>query len=110
INQRDDAVKKFIPIASEKESLFFARAAGIQTKRDAWVIGYSKIKTKENVYRMIENYHYELNRLSHITNLIEKRDNMNKNEDFIKWGDRLRKRFLNGDKILLEDSNLMQCL
>src|SRR5699024_511138 len=61
-------------------------------------------------YRMIENYHYELNRLSHITNLTEKRDNMNKNEAFIKWGDRLRKRFLNGDKILLDDSNLMQCL
>lgn len=59
---------------------------------------------------MIENYHYELNRLSHITDLTEKRDNMNKSEAFIKWGDRLRKRFLRGDKILLDDSNLMQCV
>ncbi len=110
LNKRNSETKKFMAITSENESIFKNKIVGIQTKRDAWVVGFSKEFTCIKVNRMIENYHLELNRLKNIDNISQRNNLLNDDEKFIKWGDKLRRKFHKNEIIKLDKNNLVECL
>jgi predicted helicase len=90
INQRDQAYESYDVLQGLEKSFFEISSLGIQTARDAWVIGYSKEKTISNTERMVSNYNNEVDRLANVTDKKIKLSSINKSDNFIKWSDVLK--------------------
>ncbi|MGZ7192224.1 type ISP restriction/modification enzyme, partial [Streptococcus pyogenes] len=60
------------------------------TNRDWWVIGFNEKNTKANSKKLIENYNYELKRLSSSK---DKDFDLNRKDNFIKWTRKLEQYF-----------------
>lgn len=98
INQRDENYINYTPIYDKKEvkRIFDMSTMGVQTKRDKWIFNFGKKSLESNISKMINNYNSELIRLSNVDNSL---DLINNNEDFIKWSDELKRKFLKGEPI-----------
>lgn len=106
INQRDKKYDTFIPLLN---GIFNDKLIGVSTNRDSWVYGYSKKKTIEKSYFMVNNYNNELNRLKDIDDeklILEK---INTSPNFIKWSEGLKKKFVKKEKITL-NSNVVKSM
>ena len=65
INQRGDLFESLLPLDpvknfENKESVFTTNIIGLNTNRDAWVIGYSEKQLQQNVNNLINEYTYQL--------------------------------------------------
>ncbi|HII1110146.1 TPA: type ISP restriction/modification enzyme [Staphylococcus aureus] len=64
INQRDEKYQDYISLyENDGESIFNDYTLGVQTGRDWWTTGFSKLETINNSERMIENFNSEIKRL-----------------------------------------------
>jgi predicted helicase len=104
VNQRDVNYELY----PSMEKYFYQKAIGVSTNRDAWVYGFSRENVQKNVFKMVENYHSELNRLSKIVDNEQKLDKRNMNPKDIKWTRGLTKSFLEGRSIELNKDNLIK--
>ncbi|KWT46551.1 helicase [Lactococcus lactis] len=95
INQRDENYLDYVPVYSteDSEKIFNVSSMGVQTKRDKWIYNFSKTSLDSNISRMIENYNSEVKRLGQDENPLSL---INTNENYIKWSDELKRKFLNG--------------
>lgn len=110
INQRESSYETFIPFINEEEAsngVFKEQYTGVVPARDTWVVGFSKQGVQFNSYRMVENYNNELVRLSQITNPTERFAKVNKSDDFIKWSRGLTNKFKRGNKITLNNQEMI---
>lgn len=98
INQRDENYLNYISIYDKKEvnRVFDISTMGVQTKRDRWIFNFGKESLDSNISRMVNNYNSEIKRLSKVDNSL---DLINTNEDFIKWSDELKRKFVKGENI-----------
>ncbi|PGL66849.1 type ISP restriction/modification enzyme [Bacillus sp. AFS055030] len=110
INQRDENYLSYPAIAGENESYFNVFSLGVQTSRDAWVMGYSKEKTIANAERMVANFNSEIDRLKNIKDSNEKLSKINNSDSFIKWSDGLKKRLVSNERIELSRTNVTKSL
>ena len=60
INQRDPGFGALMPLAGEQGSIFNLSSTGINTGRDAWCYGFSKLKVKRNTKGMMEWYNNQI--------------------------------------------------
>ena len=89
LNQRDPNYMKYPSLLKD---VYLSKKDGIQSNRDAWVVGFGKNKVVSNAHKMIENYNSELSRLS------SKKDAnilrlATQDESVINWSRRLESRF-----------------
>ncbi|HGF7251073.1 DEAD/DEAH box helicase family protein [Enterococcus faecium] len=98
INQRDENYLNYISIYDKKEvnRIFDISTMGVQTKRDRWIFNFGKESLDSNISRMVNNYNSEIKRLSNVDNSL---DLINTSEDFIKWSDELKRKFVKGEYI-----------
>lgn len=82
INQRDESYDNYLSMDMD---IFRNRAAGLKTNRDSWTYNFSFADTKRNAELMIANYNSEVSRLSIISDKKERQQQVNKNENYIKW-------------------------
>ena len=88
LNQRDPNYQKYYSLAGGDKVVFLQNIIGVSTNRDSWVYGFSEEDTLANSKRLIENYNFELIRLSDIS-IDQKKDYLNRKDDFIKWSAKL---------------------
>lgn len=100
INQRD---KDYESYPSLDGDAFNKRAIGIGTKRDSWVSGFSREAVISNANKMAENFNSELNRVDDVSDI-------NLDEAFVKWSDRLKNRFKANKTISLDEQNVVQVM
>lgn len=107
LNQRDENFQSFIPLYSESTNkIFNEMMIGVTTSRDYWVYGFSKRKTIENSQRMIENYNFEIERLSKMGqsgNI----DLINTNSSFVNWSRGLKNKFKKSQVIEADNNNVI---
>lgn len=100
INQRDDNYQNYYPMFENKGSrIFLEKNPGVKTHRDSWVYNFSKESVEKNAEQMIDNVNSEIARLKDISDLDEKFELANKNNNYIKWSDGL-KRYLQRNEII----------
>lgn len=93
INQLDTNYQRYIPMfEKDKKSVFITKNPGIKTHRDSWVYNFSKKTLMDNIKRMQRNFNHEVSRLS---STVDPLKNINKDESFIKWSDKLKKKLVN---------------
>ncbi|MEE6682155.1 DEAD/DEAH box helicase family protein [Pediococcus pentosaceus] len=93
INQLDVNYQCYIPMFEKnKKSVFITKNPGIKTHRDSWVYNFSKKALMSNIERMQRNFNSEVARLSSIEDPLK---SINKDESFIKWSDKLKKKLVN---------------
>lgn len=67
---REESFSKFMSVGDKRggegEVLFASYSSGIQTKRDAWCINYSRSGVAHNLERMIDFYNSEVDRIQHL--------------------------------------------
>ncbi|WP_096202375.1 DEAD/DEAH box helicase [Bacillus sp. FJAT-45350] len=110
IDQRDESYGSFIPFIDNVErenGVFLDQYTGVNPARDVWVAGFSKERVKENAHRMVVNYNDELKRLAKVKDPNERIEKVNKSESFIKWSRGLTQKFQKGQKIELNDNNMI---
>src|SRR5690606_9779041 len=56
INQRSGNFESFIPLSDADTAIFGSRSLGVSTNRDAWVYGFGKEYTTNNMRRSIDFY------------------------------------------------------
>ncbi|MFW2150676.1 DEAD/DEAH box helicase [Acinetobacter gyllenbergii] len=100
LNQRDDSISDFLPLAKEENNIFLNNYIGISTSRDAWVINYSEKKLAENIKSMIEVYN------SHIAD----KNYSNNDPKYISWSSGLKNRLKKGQKIEFNKGNIRKIL
>ena len=103
INQRNKDFSKFIALTKENDSVFKSVSMGIQTKRDKWVINFNKDAVSKNMETMIQNYNDEIVRLQDVSNPQEKLKKINTQENYIKWSDELKRKFVRRQVITLNN-------
>ena len=109
INQRDPNYQKYASLAGEEKAVFLQNIIGVSTNRDSWVYGFSEQGTLANSKRLIENYNFEVVRLSDLS-IDEKKDYLNRKDDFIKWSAKLEDSILKSKKIQFDKNNIVQSL
>lgn len=109
LNQRDPNYQKYDSLAGEDKAVFLQNIIGVSTNRDSWVYGFSEQGTLENSKRLIENYNSEVVRLSDIS-IDEKKDYLNRKDDFIKWSAKLEDSILKSKKIQFDKNSVVQSL
>ena len=109
LNQRDPNYQKYDSLAGEDKVVFFQNIIGVSTNRDSWVYGFSEQETLANSKRLIENYNYEVVRLSDIS-IAEKKDCLNRKDDFIKWSAKLEDSILKSKKIQFDKNSVVKSL
>lgn len=109
LNQRDPNYQKYTSLAGEDKVVFLKNIIGVSTNRDSWVYGFSEQDTLANSKRLIENYNFEVVRLSNIS-IDEKKDYLNRKDDFIKWSAKLEDSILKSKKIQFDKSSVVQSL
>lgn len=103
INKSDFNYDQYPPISD----YFHDKAIGISTNRDIWVYGFSKNDVVRNSISMIENFNFEVDRLSKHHAEDEKLANRNLNDNFIKWTRGLNNLLFKNKKIEVKDGNLI---
>ncbi|KAA8713664.1 DEAD/DEAH box helicase [Lactococcus garvieae subsp. garvieae] len=93
INQRDENYESY----TSMDDIFFDRHVGIDTSRDAWVYGFSKIKISKNMERMISNYNAELGKSQQELNL---------SDNYVKWSRALLNRQKRNQAIEFSDGKI----
>lgn len=109
LNQRDPNYQKYDSLAGEDKVVFLQNIIGVSTNRDSWVYGFSEQVTLANSKRLIENYNSEVVRLSGIS-IDEKKDYLNRKDDFIKWSAKLEDSILKSKKIQFDKNSVVQSL
>lgn len=109
LNQRDPNYQKYDSLAGEDKAVFLQNIIGVSTNRDSWVYGFSEQGTLANFKRLIENYNSEVVRLSDIS-IDEKKDYLNRKDDFIKWSAKLEDSILKSKKIQFDKNSVVQSL
>ena len=109
LNQRDPNYQKYDSLAGEDKVVFLQNIIGVSTNRDSWVYGFSEQGTLANSKRLIENYNSEVVRLSDIS-IDEKKDYLNRKDDFIKWSAKLEDSILKSKKIQFDKNSVVQSL
>lgn len=109
LNQRDPNYQKYDSLAGEDKVVFFQNIIGVSTNRDSWVYGFSEKETLANSKRLIENYNYEVVRLSDVS-IPEKKDCLNRKDDFIKWSAKLEDFILKSKKIQFDKNKVVKSL
>lgn len=93
INKLDANYQCYIPMFEKnKKSVFITKNPGIKTHRDSWVYNFGKKALMNNIERMKRNFNSEVYRLSSTEDPLK---NINKDESFIKWSDKLKKKLVN---------------
>lgn len=98
LNQRDPNYKRYSQISGNEDSPFVINSLGVVTNRDSWVIGFSKTSVVENTNKLINNYQYELHRLSNVEGS-HRIDKLNREENYIKWTRKLERLIKNSQEI-----------
>lgn len=109
LNQRDPNYQKYDSLAGEDKVVFLQNIIGVSTNRDSWVYGFSEWGTLANSKRLIENYNSEVVKLSDIS-IDEKKDYLNRKDDFIKWSAKLEDSILKSKKIQFDKNSVVQSL
>ena len=109
LNQRDPNYQKYDSLAGEDKVVFLQNIIGVSTNRDSWVYGFSEQSTLANSKRLIENYNSEVGRLSDVS-IDEKKDYLNRKDDFIKWSAKLEDSILKSKKIQFDKNSVVQSL
>lgn len=100
LDQRNDSFCEFAPMGIENkpgkkpDGIFQIYSSGVQTNRDAWVIGYDSEAVWENSKRMVSNYNEELNRCASGAKPTD-------DPKLICWTRGLRKRFARGERLAI---------
>lgn len=111
INLRDENYQNFSSIVAGKESVFLSKNPGIKTHRDNWVYNFSREELVKNVKIFIENFNYEVERISHLNiSNDEKIKMINLNEAFLKWSDGLKKLLLKGQKLEFDGNKIKRAM
>lgn len=114
INKRNDIFSTFTPLIQEKgeskEGIFNVKSVGIGSNRDYWVYGFSKDSVNNNMQRMVRNYNSEVDRLKEIKDSEEKVSLIKTEDSFISWSRGLKNKLIKGEKISLDNDNLVQSL
>lgn len=111
INQRDENYLNYYSLLDQDnktKSIYLDQMTGVNTARDTWVTGFSKVATLQNSQRLIANYNSELERLSNISDPKERVDLINNSEDYISWTVGLRKLFANGERLSIDENRMIQ--
>ncbi|QHS09124.1 type ISP restriction/modification enzyme [Sinimarinibacterium sp. NLF-5-8] len=111
INQRSGNFESFIPLSDADTAIFGSRSLGVSTNRDAWVYGFGKEYTTNNMRRSIEFYNSQVERQrleTHRQKLSDKAiaELIDANPRKIKWTRGLRQSFSRGRKSEFEDNNI----
>lgn len=109
LNQRDPNYQKYDRLAGEDKVVFLQNIIGVSTNRDSWVYGFSEQETLANSKRLIENYNFEVVRLSDVS-IAEKKDCLNRKDDFIKWSAKLEDSILKSKKIQFNKNSVVKSL
>lgn len=109
LNQRDPNYQKYDRLAGEDKVVFLQNIIGVSTNRDSWVYGFSEQETLANSKRLIENYNCEVVRLSDVS-IAEKKDCLNRKDDFIKWSAKLEDSILKSKKIQFNKNSVVKSL
>lgn len=99
INQRDENYELYDSMYDKNDigkSIYLDQLTGVNSARDFWVSGFSKINTIDNSKRLVENYSKELERLNNVVDPKDRLAKVNKNEDFISWTRGLSQKFSAG--------------
>lgn len=108
VNLRDDSFNVFTPMYDNQESIFLDKSTGVTTGRDAWVVGFSNKKVIQNVDTMVKNYNTELENYKESNDIKTIKATVNKDSSYIKWDDNLYGKFSRGEKIDLNQSNVIK--
>ncbi|KLA43321.1 restriction-modification system LlaBIII [Ligilactobacillus ruminis] len=107
INQRDKEYSNYFPLYSkDSNSVFNDNCTGITTGRDAWTVGFSRNKVIINSEKMVNNYNDELKRFED-NNLKFNKENLNKDDSFVKWDDNLFFKFKSREYIVLDQNQVI---
>lgn len=109
LNQRDPNYQKYYSLAGEEKAVFLQNIIGVSTNRDSWVYGFSEQGTLANSKRLIENYNFEVVRLSDLS-IDEEKNYLNRKDGFIKWSAKLEDSILKSKKIQFDKNNIVQSL
>lgn len=109
LDQRDDTFYGFAPLgiqnkpSKKPDGIFAIYSSGVQTNRDAWVIGFNKETVWENSQKMVVNYNEEVTRCQ---------DGESPSEDpaFICWTRKLRKHFEQKQPIIIKSDQVRETM
>jgi len=100
INQRDEKYQDFYPVFDATgNGIFIEKNPGVKTHRDSWVYNFSKVNVEKNAEYMIDNVNFEIERLKNVLDANERYAEANKNDNFIKWSDGLKRYLQRKEKI-----------
>lgn len=102
INQRDPNYQKYAGIGNE---VFCSSAVGVNTSRDAWVIGFSKEAVLKKSKYLIDNYNEAL---EETTDYKKGPDLMDDTK--IKWSSALKKQFQMGHRLYFKSDDLIETI
>jgi len=113
LNKRDISFEKF-PILGAKrikeEGLFSNYSLGVTTNRDAWCYNASKSKVEENMKRMIDFCHSEVDRYQDSDRSIKVEDFIEKDLTKIKWDGTLINNFFKSKEVSYEHTSIRESL
>lgn len=111
INQRDENYELYDSMYDKNDigkSIYLDQLTGVNSARDFWVSGFSKINTIDNSKRLVENYSKELERLNNVVDPKDRLAKVNKNEDFISWTRGLSQKFSAGKHLKIDTNKTIQ--
>lgn len=104
INQTDEDYDEFPKLDGD---VFFTKAIGVTTNRDAWVYNFSKDLVSKNAERLINNFNFESARLKSET-ITNKNKMANVDPNFIKWSRGLKKKLELSHRINYKEEVLVE--
>lgn len=110
INQRDENYELYDSMYNKNDlgkSIYLDQLTGVNSARDFWVSGFSKISTIKNSNLLVENYSKELERLKNVLDPKDRLAKVNKNEDFISWTTGLNQQFSKSKALNIDSTKLM---
>ena len=110
INQRDENYELYDSMYNKNDlgkSIYLDQLTGVNSARDFWVSGFSKISTIKNSNLLVENYSKELERLKNVLDPKDRLAKVNKNEDFISWTTGLNQQFSKFKALNIDSTKLM---
>ena len=110
INQRDENYELYDSMYDKNDigkSIYLDQLTGVNSARDFWVSGFSKINTIDNSKRLVENYSKESERLKNVLDPKDRLEQVNKNEDFISWTTGLNQQFSKSKALKIDSTKLM---
>ncbi|WP_225420353.1 type ISP restriction/modification enzyme [Lapidilactobacillus bayanensis] len=104
INQRDKKYRGFTSISQENNGLFVPGGQGIQTNRDSWVYGFSKLKLIKKVETLISNVNNQTSLIQ--SGKITSSQELSNDGTKIKWTSELKRTVLKGTQLSFDDTRL----